>query len=263
MKRTKSLRTRTVQVTDRTYLDVPQRTIHLTGHAIPDHLLFIQCFYTCFPLKKYSRQGNIQLEAPTLNQELMALLNDAAVRRDKHFLATQNLLGTALSSLGSAITKVMYAEEQTIDRLILLEELSDTAKLLTDVHHGQSKARIAYILPSVTKEFRLILEKTTPDKLLFGSDLSEKIRDAKAVAKIGKDFKSETTSLKDQQKGGPLNSRGLTSKPGNSRSGQGQKSYSRSAPRNMNWTQKSSRQGRPPSASYLRNNNRTDNRHSR
>ena len=40
--------------------------------------------------KKYSRQGNIQLEAPTLNQELMALLNDAAVRRDKHFLATHS-----------------------------------------------------------------------------------------------------------------------------------------------------------------------------
>ena len=172
-------------------------------------------------LEKYSCQGNIQLEAPKLNQELMALLNDAAVRRDKHFLATQNLLGTALSSLGSAITKIMYAEEQAIDRLILLEELSDTAKLLTDVHHGQSKAMIAYILPSVTKEFRLILEKTTPDKLLFRSDLSEKIRDAKAVAKIGKDFKSETTSIKDQQKGGPSNSRGLTSKPGNSRSGQG------------------------------------------
>ena len=132
-----------------------------------------------------------------------------------------------------------------------------------DRDHGQSKAGIAYILPSVTKEFRLILEKTTPDKLSFGSDLSEKIRDAKAVAKIGKDFKSETTSIKDQQKGGPLNSRGLTSKPGNSRSGQGQKSFSRSAPRNMNWTQKSSRQGRPPSASYSRNNNRTDNRNSR
>ena len=30
-----------------TYLDVPQRTIHLTGHAIPDHLLVIQS--TCFP----------------------------------------------------------------------------------------------------------------------------------------------------------------------------------------------------------------------
>ena len=61
-------------------------------------------------LKKYSRQGNIQLEAPTLNQELMALLNDAAVRRDKDFLAAQNLWGMALSSLGSARTKVMYAE---------------------------------------------------------------------------------------------------------------------------------------------------------
>ena len=42
-------------------------------------------------LEKYSRQGSIQLEAPTLNQELIALLNDAAVRRDKNIFSLRRI----------------------------------------------------------------------------------------------------------------------------------------------------------------------------
>lgn len=191
----------------------------------------------------------------------MPLLNEASQKRDKHFRATQNLAATALSAVGGALKQILFCETQPLDRLVILENLSDTAKLLIEIHRVQSKARIAYILPSVSKEFRSMLDKTTPDSFLFGSELANKIKDAKEVAKIGKDFKASDAQSRSSKKGGSLNSRDPSSKTGFTRTGQfqGQKNSSKYNPRYINWSQKSNQpQNQGQSKTSFRPNNRSN-----
>ena len=137
---------------------------------------------------KYPRTGNCNFEAPALNPEVMHSLKEIALKRDKHFVHSQNLAGTALSAIGMAITSLL--REDSIDKLKLLEQLSDTAKLLIQVHHKESCARIAYILPGMSKQIKAVLEETKPDSLLFGHGLTEKLQDAIALEKLGKEMKA-------------------------------------------------------------------------
>ena len=88
-------------------------------------------------LQRYPRQGNCGLEAPRLNPEVRVFMNEAGFKRDNHFVNTQNLSGSALSALGSAMTKILYDEETPADRLVLLEELSNIAQLLTEIQHNR------------------------------------------------------------------------------------------------------------------------------
>lgn len=113
-------------------------------------------------LAKYSRKGNLSLEAPALNAEIAATLNEAGTKRDNLFIQEQNFAGTALANLGEAITIILKDEEEPIDRLKLLERLADMGKLLTQLHFQISSARKAFIAPVLTKQVKDLLQKTTP-----------------------------------------------------------------------------------------------------
>lgn len=107
-------------------------------------------------LKKYPRTGNCNLEAPKLNGEIEASINDAALIRDKKFVHEQNLVGSALAALGTGISMIVRDEKVPIVRAKLLECLSDAGKLLADLHHSESKARKAFILPGVSKQIKQV-----------------------------------------------------------------------------------------------------------
>ena len=61
------------------------------------------------------------------------------------------------------------------------------------MHHAQLKARAAYILPGIGKTMRDVLEKTKTDEFLWGKNLSEKIKEARAMEKISKDWKAKAS----------------------------------------------------------------------
>ena len=102
-------------------------------------------------LAKYSRNGNLSLEAPALNAEIAATLNKAGTKRDNLFIQEQNFAGTALAALGEAITMILKDEEEPIVRMKFLERLADTGKLLNQLHFQISSARKAFIAPVLTK----------------------------------------------------------------------------------------------------------------
>lgn len=136
-------------------------------------------------LDKYPRTGTCPIEAPALNPELQAPLNDTSIKRDKHFIDSQKIVGSAMSALGSAITLVLNEKEEMIDKMKLLELMCDAGKLLSDLHHKESVARRVYILPGLDKSVRTVMEKIETDSFLFGKDLAEKLRLAKSVEKVG------------------------------------------------------------------------------
>ena len=49
--------------------------------------------------------------------------------RDNHFVNTQNLSGSALSALGSAITKILYGEETPVDRSVCSDLMPTQSQL--------------------------------------------------------------------------------------------------------------------------------------
>ncbi|XP_077270934.1 uncharacterized protein LOC143902099 [Temnothorax americanus] len=178
-------------------------------------------------LAKYSRKGNLSLEAPALNDVVAATLNEAGTKRDNLFIQEQNFAGTALAALGEAITMILKDEEEPIDRMKLLERLADTGKLLTQLHFQISSARKAFIAPALTKQVKDLLQKTTPGEFLYGDKLGEVIKSAKSMEKLGKEIKvqkapvSSTVSKKPNSKytGRNLNWRSPYSRPGTSNQG--------------------------------------------
>lgn len=148
-------------------------------------------------LKKYSRKGPCALEAPIVNREIVKAIPEATLKRDEYFVQTQNSVGTALSALGAGISMLLKAEdEEEIEKLELLEKLFDTGKILTEIFYAQSKARKAYISPSLTS-IKPILDKATTDECLYGSKLGESIKDEKALEKFSQTIKPQKGQQRD------------------------------------------------------------------
>lgn len=180
-------------------------------------------------IDKYPLDSNMRFEAPELNEEVVSVLNEVGTKRDQLIVAEQNLAGSALSALGEAITMILNDEEEPVDQLELLEKLSDGGQLLSQLHFQVSSARKSFIAPALSKQMKELLQKTKPGTLLYGERLSDKIKTAKSVEKIGRELKtpssatSSFTAKKPIHKpayGRPLNWRGQYAKPGTQHQGQ-------------------------------------------
>ncbi|XP_066589319.1 uncharacterized protein [Prorops nasuta] len=121
-------------------------------------------------LDKYERKS--PFEAPKLNREIMAVLKDHNLKKDKYFSDQQNQVGTALASLGLALTQLLKDEDQ-LDKLVLLERLSDAGKILSNLHFELAKARKAFITPGLNKNLKVLLTEKKTDEWLFGEKLAD------------------------------------------------------------------------------------------
>lgn len=150
------------------------------------------------------------LEAPVLNPEISTILPEYSAKRDSHMLERTQLAGAALAALGSAISDIIE-EKEGIDKTDFVEKLNDAAKLITHVMFSQTESRKAFILPGIDKTIKSLLEKSKTDEYLFGKNLSERIKQAQALAKVGENMKNPVQNKKNlalQPKTG-LNSRSL------------------------------------------------------
>lgn len=159
-------------------------------------------------LMKHPRAGIYSLEPPILNQELSAL-NANILKKDRYFMFTQNLAGSALSALAPVITELVPMK--TKESRKILESLWDVAQLVAEIHHSQTVARRACILPSVSKQMAEQLAKRKTDKYLFGENLGERIKEIKMISKIGQDIKIQPSKMSSNSQNpsnwkGPLGS---------------------------------------------------------
>ncbi|XP_057335443.1 uncharacterized protein LOC130674191 [Microplitis mediator] len=147
-------------------------------------------------LAKYPRASNCQLEAQTLNPEVAASMQDAALKRDKFACEIQNVIGSAMLALGKGISMMLDEKEDGVDGMQLLQYLSDSGRLLAEAHHREAMTRRSLILPGMEKNIKEVLEKSKPDKFLIGEDLSEKIKSTKSIVKVAAEIKSKQQSKK-------------------------------------------------------------------
>ncbi|KAB0803504.1 hypothetical protein PPYR_00474 [Photinus pyralis] len=186
------------------------------------------------------------LNSPKLNPEVLAILANDRVARDNFNKSIQTKLATVLGAMGKSLTALL--NDNPIPKKLrdeIVAPLGDASRLLAHTFHDISDSRRNLILPTLNKNIREVLGRTKPGDFLFGSDVSESVREAKSLQNAGKELKAATplqfsasyrggrnsgrirlkpvfTSAKDQRS---LNRYGPTRQKGQSRSFRGQQSH--------------------------------------
>ncbi|KAH9627646.1 hypothetical protein HF086_009796 [Spodoptera exigua] len=154
-------------------------------------------------ISKYLTPANCsQFDAPNLNLEIKAALLEPAVKRDKGIEAKQKQMASAISGLSVIINTLITSNTKDTETL---QKLVDICRILCDIQHGDSITRRNFILFSLKNYIKNHLKSTRIDTFLFGENLSDILKTAKAVNKTGTELKvsSSSKSVPKKQKPAP------------------------------------------------------------
>lgn len=133
-------------------------------------------------IDKYPLPPNFQNAlAPEMNPEILAILSDVSVKRDKRIIYRQNLIGKLMTSLGRALTCILKGN---INSKMLIEQINDAAKLAADIHHQDSSSRKFFALSGANNIVREAVKTSKMDRFLFGNDCGEKIKSAQSIQRV-------------------------------------------------------------------------------
>ena len=139
--------------------------------------------------QKYTVPANCAaLQAPLLNPELRPALPLVVGRKDRAASLTQTQLGLGLVPLGQAMHLLLQPmPSPPPDKLLAL--LSDAAKIITDSFYHLTQSRRHNILNSINKTAKETLQQASTDAYLFGNELGERLKAAKALLRSCNDLK--------------------------------------------------------------------------
>ncbi|XP_047022714.1 uncharacterized protein LOC124632772 [Helicoverpa zea] len=132
------------------------------------------------------------LLTPLLNPEVKAALPEALVKRDAILQNKQKQLGVALSALAT-LTDMIISNE--LSRQKLLKPLSDASRILCDSHYQETRTRRNFIITSINHKLKNTLTEATRDSMLFGENLTEKLKAAKTIQQSGDALKSQKPKI--------------------------------------------------------------------
>ncbi|KAI8426072.1 hypothetical protein MSG28_005035 [Choristoneura fumiferana] len=155
-------------------------------------------------IKNYLIPDNCRfLQSPKLNAEISAAVSEIVRGRDKKLAGFQQQLGAGITAINKGIETVLSSD----NKAQALTFLSDSCRILTDLHWASTRDRIKLITPSLEKNILHIIQDSERDDTLFGNSLSDKIKASKAIHRQGQQIKNKTagklersTSLSDQQR---------------------------------------------------------------
>ncbi|KAJ8964125.1 hypothetical protein NQ314_005121 [Rhamnusium bicolor] len=133
------------------------------------------------------------MQPPKLNPEVRAAANELALKRDMRLIKIQAQMGACMSALGRALTLLLKEgkdEGEERNNLPLMELIGDAVRLLADFHHEESEFRQNLVSLNLDKSLRDMLNNTSLDGWLFGDNLSDRLKTAKAIEKSGEELKT-------------------------------------------------------------------------
>lgn len=161
-------------------------------------------------LKLYLPPENCgNLKAPKLNLEIKAALSEINAKKDQFNQNKQEQLGSCLAALGKVLNILLSSEQYNPQDLI--KPIGDAGRLLCDYHYKESQSRRYGIINTLNKEIRDTIKNSKIDEFLFGADLAEQLKSAKAITRSGSELKSRPPFVPPavrQPTRGALNSRG-------------------------------------------------------
>ncbi|XP_031359127.1 uncharacterized protein LOC116182724 [Photinus pyralis] len=145
-------------------------------------------------MEKYLTPSNFTaVKAPKINPEVRISATEACQKRDERLSALQNQIGCCISALSRAVSD--YASRPDLDQHhSLIEILSDTGRLLADVHHSQSQSRRALLAMGFNNTVKNTVQEAPIDEFLFGAELNTRISSAKSLEKSSADLKPVKTA---------------------------------------------------------------------
>lgn len=137
-------------------------------------------------LKQYLIPGNCTLlQAPKLNIEISAAVPEMVKLRDNKVESSQQQLGAGITAISKAMTSLITSD----NKLEAIKTLSDGCRILCDLHHIETQARIKMVTPGLAKPFLNVIQDSERDETLFGSTLPDKIKASKTIEKQGLQIK--------------------------------------------------------------------------
>lgn len=133
------------------------------------------------------------LQAPKLNPEILAAVSDSARYRDKRIESVQQQLGAGITALNKGLELLLESDK---DRLVAVKHLSDSCRILCDLHFVETEARKKYVTPGLDKSFLTIIQEIDRDDMLFGNKLPEKIKASRAIEKQSLQIKKSASTVK-------------------------------------------------------------------
>lgn len=132
-------------------------------------------------LEKIPMKGQLNLEAPRLNEEIAVDLHPKAAARDEHFRDYQNLTGAALSSTATVLSQILSDADTPLDRESILNNLSLSVKILSDLFYSLTQARKTFLLGKYEEKIQKIFKKVEPTTMLFGDNLKGLLETSRAM----------------------------------------------------------------------------------
>ncbi|XP_063829848.1 uncharacterized protein LOC135079191 [Ostrinia nubilalis] len=143
------------------------------------------------------------LQSPKLNPEISAAVSEIVRGRDKKLAGFQQTLGIGISAMNRAMDILLKSD----DKIKSLKYLSDSCRLLSDLHHSFTKDRVKLVTPSLEKSVLHVIHDAERDDTLFGSSLGEKIKACKAIEKQGQQIRKVGYQAKQNAAPQPSTSR--------------------------------------------------------
>lgn len=149
-------------------------------------------------LKNYTVPYNLKLaQAPTLNPEIRAAVNEGALKRDNILADKQKVLSSIITCIANTVTAVLQtgcSDEET--KCQTLKSLSDAGRLLCHTHYSETQTRRNFLLSCLNKEIKDNVKDLKRDHLLFGNDLQDHLKSMKAIIRAGTELKPSAAKPK-------------------------------------------------------------------
>ncbi|KAI8439017.1 hypothetical protein MSG28_011316 [Choristoneura fumiferana] len=165
-------------------------------------------------LKKYLPPANCNfLEAPKLNEEIKAAVQESSLKRDEKLVTKQSQLGSGITCIGRALDAAFkIPDKQLRDQII--KHLGDGGQILCDLHYLETVTRRFLVAQGLNKSTKEAVKNLTRDKLLFGEGLTETLKAVKACSRSAGDIKNKPARVAQrgpsEHVAGPSTSRSTT-----------------------------------------------------
>ena len=126
------------------------------------------------------------LELPKVNAAVRELMDVKLREHDDCIVQKQRLLAAALAGIGATVSP--YLGELDESESTLLQPLFDAARLLEMVFHSKSVMRRTMLIRLINPNFQETVEEAEIGEFLFGTDLLERIRQAKTLKQSAADL---------------------------------------------------------------------------
>jgi len=151
-------------------------------------------------MKKFLVPNNLRsADAPILNPEMESVILADGKKKDDFIISFQKQLAAGISGVGSGISKLLEINSNKEEIKSVCQTLHDSGRLLCDLQYRLSLKRRNQITPCLSQGLRKLADSSQCGNLLFGEDLTERVRSLKEVEKLSSQLKPKsvrTTELR-------------------------------------------------------------------